>query len=761
MQAEEKAQEVDLVDENIGSKVVGHLAAAEGADPATALPLTSAIDPQVSASSSPGFAPAAGAMTATAPAEAGWGADEAPPIPAGAAVVIETGAPIETPAPAVGQIVAGGEAVETELLSPPRSRPGHGRLRRVAGFALAFILGTTAGFAVVTAGAAAAFSAQSDRVVQGVHVGSVDLTGLTRDEAVARLTSSYAYLSQGQVTVVTPTGAATLTYQQLGRAANVQAMADAAMAVGHSGDPVVDAVDMLRTAITGRTIPVIVSIDPTAVATSVRHLASRNIVPQDARAEIQGGVFGLVPAVNGSALDENAIDDAIVSHLTQPDAAASFQAGGAFVTSKPSVSDADARAAIAGAQKMVVDVSLEFGAPGEPQASGSTASPAPTAATASPGLTFAIARNIVFSWIDFGYDSAGKYGPLANPSRIQAYLSGLTQQARIAPVEPTVSLGPSGPVISGGRSGWSIDTAATAQVLAGYLDGLALGGNTTPTIYAISAPVSPNITAASLAQMVDIGSWTTTFYPDISNGNGANIRQPAKVLNGQMVAPGQQFSFLGFVGPIDPAHGFALGGVIEDGKSNHTGAMGGGICSASTTMFNAAARAGLQIDARTAHYYYINRYPVGLDATVFSNGVSVTDLKWTNDTPNPILIIGTSTYGSKSTVTFQLWSQPTGRTVTFSPAFEANVVKAGDSTVYTTALAPGQENRAEYPTDGFDTSRTRTVTDSTGKVIHSDTWYSHYAKVDGLLQIGVSATPPPPATPPPATPPLATPTPSA
>jgi vancomycin resistance protein YoaR len=237
------------------------------------------------------------------------------------------------------------------------------------------------------------------------------------------------------------------------------------------------------------------------------------------------------------------------------------------------------------------------------------------------------------------------------------------------------------------------------------------------------------------------GAWTTTFYPDISNGFGANIRVPAAVLNGQVVYPGQQFSFLRFVGPIDPAHGFTLGGVIEQGKSNHTGAMGGGICSASTTMFNAAARAGLQIDERHAHFYYISRYPVGLDATVFSNGGQTWDLKWTNDTPNPIVIRAYATHGSTSRITIQLWSLPLDRTVTFSPEYKANVVRAGDITVYTTKLKPGQKVRAEYPTNGFSTARTRTVTDSTGKVIHKETWKSKYTRVTGILQIGVPAAP--------------------
>ncbi|MGD0248708.1 MAG: VanW family protein [Candidatus Limnocylindrales bacterium] len=305
-------------------------------------------------------------------------------------------------------------------------------------------------------------------------------------------------------------------------------------------------------------------------------------------------------------------------------------------------------------------------------------------------------------------------------------------------MEPTIVFDSTGaPVgVNGGKAGLGLDAAATSRALAAYLDGLAAGQNQVFAIMGATSPISPTLTVDFLRGLVNIGSWTTVFYPDISNGNGANIRTPARLLNGQIVAPGQQFSFLQAVSPVDTAHGYTLGGVIQHGRSDHTGAMGGGICSASTTMFNAAARAGLQIDERHPHYYYIYRYPVGLDATVYSDGHDTWDMKWTNDTPNPIVIVASSTYGSTSTITIQLWSLPTGRTTTFSPEFKANVIRASDHTVYTTALPPGQKVRAEYPTDGFDTSRTRTVTDSTGAVIHTDTWTSHYTEVDGLLEIG-------------------------
>jgi vancomycin resistance protein YoaR len=176
--------------------------------------------------------------------------------------------------------------------------------------------------------------------------------------------------------------------------------------------------------------------------------------------------------------------------------------------------------------------------------------------------------------------------------------------------------------------------------------------------------------------------------------------------------------------------------------------MGGGICSASTTMFNAAASAGLQIDERHAHYYFINRYPIGRDATVYSNGTNIWDLKWTNDTPNPILIRAWSTF-SKTHVTMQLWSLPLHRTVTWTgdnKASETKPVKASTkSPQYVSTLKPGQTYAAEVTTDGFSTSVTRIVKDASGAVIHHDHWVSLYSPVDGQLQIG--GTPPPLATP--------------
>jgi vancomycin resistance protein YoaR len=298
--------------------------------------------------------------------------------------------------------------------------------------------------------------------------------------------------------------------------------------------------------------------------------------------------------------------------------------------------------------------------------------------------------------------------------------------------------------------------------MATYLDSIAAGTGGAPSLEVVTMPIRPQITdVANITGMVIMNGgkaqWTTTFYPDVSNGNGKNIRQPAANLNGLVIGPGQQFSFLGAVGPIDPAHGFALGGVILNGLSNHTGAMGGGICSASTTVFNAAGWAGLQIDERHQHAYAISRYPVGKDATVYSNGSTTYDLKWTNDTPNPIVIRSWATYGSKSSITVQLWSLPIDRTVSWPVGVKANLAAATDGKLYVASLKPGQTLRSEYVTDGYDTVVNRVVKDASGAILHNDTWNSHYVKVNGVLQIGGS---PPPSTTPSPTPGPATPTPA-
>jgi len=151
-------------------------------------------------------------------------------------------------------------------------------------------------------------------------------------------------------------------------------------------------------------------------------------------------------------------------------------------------------------------------------------------------------------------------------------------------------------------------------------------------------------------------------------------------------------------------------------------------------MFNAAARAGYQILERDNHAYYISRYPLGLDATVSKTGGHVSqNMRFRNDTSQPLYIGGLA---GSTWVQFEIYSKPLGRSVSFTKPSVANVRKAVDTVEYTAELKRGQKKRTETPTDGKDVWVTRTVKDSSGRVIHVDRWYSHYVRVDGVVQIG-------------------------
>lgn len=218
-----------------------------------------------------------------------------------------------------------------------------------------------------------------------------------------------------------------------------------------------------------------------------------------------------------------------------------------------------------------------------------------------------------------------------------------------------------------------------------------------------------------VAGMVRIASFETYFPPD--HGRWRNIATGAAQFNNQVVAPGETFSFWKSIGPVEISRGYAYSGAIVDGMSR-SDVIGGGLCQVSTTLFMAVASAGYQIVERGQHDYFIDRYPLGLDAAVFLPGL---DLRWRNDTGFPAMIRSHSTWTS---VTFEVFSIPSGRQTVFGPPVETNVRD----------VSPGQKADPAFPPGakvlGRDVTRTRTVTEN-GRVVHHDVFRSRYNPVWG------------------------------
>jgi vancomycin resistance protein YoaR len=127
-----------------------------------------------------------------------------------------------------------------------------------------------------------------------------------------------------------------------------------------------------------------------------------------------------------------------------------------------------------------------------------------------------------------------------------------------------------------------------------------------------------------------IGSFTTGGF---SGDSGVNIRRVAEQVNGAIVLPGETFSLNGYTGPRGEAQGYVEAGVIENGHADR--AVGGGISQFATTLYNASYFAGMDDVSHTPHSYYISRYPAGREATVFEGAI---DLQFKNNSETPVLI---------------------------------------------------------------------------------------------------------------------------
>ena len=584
---------------------------------------------------------------------------------------------------------------------------------------LAFLFGVLLVAALAIGGVLAYESAYTGKVAAGVSVAGVDLSGLTRDEAAAQLESSLASVGQGTLTLDTVNGPVALTYAELGRRADVDAMLDQALAVGRTGNPLERVVEEARTVLNPIVLGPRVMVDKAILDARIAALATAvDLEPTPAAVSVSTSGYTETAAVWGRDVDEAATAAAIQTALQPVDAPSTVALPLVVTPVAPTITDTDTMVARSRADRMVAPVVLARGKD-----------------------SWSIPLATVRSWVAFGAWPDGSYGPIVDGAAVTESVKGLAKKINTKAVSATFLTGKSGGIVGvkAGHEGRTLDVDGTSQAVQAALVARAGAGvdpkvPVAPMLSVVQPALTTEQAQRSAPLMRRISSWTTYYQPGPHNGFAANITIPSMAINGTVVAPGAWFSYWKTVGAVTLAKGYKLGGAIIDGHSVEGASIGGGICSSSTTIFNAALRAGLQMGARKNHYYYISRYPKGLDATVFiGDGGGAQDMTFRNDTKYPILI---RTYAKPGIVRFTIYSVPTGRRVTLTRPIVKNYRRGYSVTRYTTSLRPGVRQTIEYPADGQDVWVTRIVKDSSGKVIHKETFASHYAQMIGVTLIG-------------------------
>ncbi|MFC1767984.1 VanW family protein [Candidatus Margulisiibacteriota bacterium] len=152
----------------------------------------------------------------------------------------------------------------------------------------------------------------------------------------------------------------------------------------------------------------------------------------------------------------------------------------------------------------------------------------------------------------------------------------------------------------------------------------------------------------------------STFYGVHNSANRIhNIKHTSAKINDYILLSGEVYSLVKIVGDINLSSGFKKAFVVIGNSLDPQ--AGGGACQVSTTLYNAAILAGLDIVERHPHGLYFNIYPLGRDAAIYGR---VKDLRFKNNTGHPLLIRAAA---SDSSCTIKIYGTPVpGKRVYFT-----------------------------------------------------------------------------------------------
>lgn len=599
----------------------------------------------------------------------------------------------------------------TTLVAPAR--------RSGVQFLVAFLAGLLAVLALGAGGLYAYDRQYEGRVLPGVRVGGVDLSGLDPAAARATLDSAFGGFSQGELVLGSGDRRTVISFADVGRRLDTAGLVSEAVEAGREAGPFGQA----QTALRGVSIEPRVVFDVEALQQRIEAAAAKlDRKPKDAFVTVTEKGITVTEGVDGAKADREAALIEAVAALSRLDAPSRMTVDIRVAPVEPWVTTAEAEAGKAAGDRVASDIDITVG-----------------------DEVFTIKASTIRTWLRVTPTVEGRPVPVLNVTAPTATIKEIAAKVKIDPRNASFLVGADNKVtgVTAARNGRAMSVGATMQRLTSAL--IARGADQpggAPVVEASVRTVEPTLTTAEAEKaaplMKRISTWTTYFPISEKNGFGANIWIPTLDIDGYVVGPGEWFDFWKAVGPITRERGYRDGGAIINGRTEPQGALAGGICSTSTTLFNAALRAGFEMGDRRNHYYYIDRYPLGLDATVFKSGSGqVQTMSWRNDTQYPVLIRGIKIReGNAGYVRFDLYSVPNGRTVTLSKPIVKNVVRASDSVEYTSSLPAGQSRRIEYPVDGKQVWVTRTVRDAGGNVLHRETYYSNYSRVTGVVQIG-------------------------
>lgn len=468
-------------------------------------------------------------------------------------------------------------------------------------------------------GYAAAGAFASDRVPRGTTVAGVAVGGQTPAQARSTLETELADRVDAPISVGVDGRSVEVDPAEAGLSFDLDASVEAAGG-GSSWAP-----DRLWDYWTGGDeVDPVVDVDGSAMTDTLDRLEGElGTEPVDATVTFTGSSVRTTKATTGELLDDEAAREALVAAYLSEEPTAELD----LVDVQPEITDADAEVAV------------------EELANPALASPV----TLLFGETPVKLRPADYAKALSLEPEGGELALAVDPDVLTELVGDATASGE--PVDATIRIVDGEPKVVPAKPGVDFADEDVYDVFIDLLDEPA--GERRAEVDA--TVVEPEVTTKDIRKLgiKEQVSTFTTYYPHADYRN-TNIGRAAELTNGTLLLPGETFSMNDIVGERTRENGFTEGFIISNGILRED--LGGGVSQLATTLFNAMFFAGLEDVEHKPHSFYIDRYPVGREATV---AWGVLDMRFRNDTKHGVYVqsfIRPSTPGTQGSVTVSLYS---------------------------------------------------------------------------------------------------------
>lgn len=185
--------------------------------------------------------------------------------------------------------------------------------------------------------------------------------------------------------------------------------------------------------------------------------------------------------------------------------------------------------------------------------------------------------------------------------------------------------------LSKSKNGITIDIKELKKSIINEVNKLNFSSN----VISIDVPmkvVYPKLSSNLETKMSILGSFSTKL-PSLNSNRTSNIRLFSRKLNKTVVSPGEEFSADKTAGSREAKDGYKPAAMYSN--NNVVDGIAGGICQATSTLYNALLYADMDITQRAPHSKTVTYVSKALDAAIAKGQL---DLRFINNTSNPVII---------------------------------------------------------------------------------------------------------------------------